>query len=71
LKNTNQSKKIKRGDDEIMKVFKFKTISAANKKKSCMKRMYGYTPSVFKVRNINSNKKTFVVVKPSGLKRVR
>lgn len=53
-----------------MKIFKYKIKSQATKKQKSMKRLYGYTPSIFKVRNPKKRTIGYVVVKPIGLKKL-
>jgi hypothetical protein len=53
-----------------MRVFQYKTVSQANKKRSSMKKAYGYTPTLIKVRTPRTHKRAYLVVKPSGLKRI-
>ena len=46
----------------------YKSQSLAEKKARAMKKKYGYRPEVFKVTG--KGKKRFVVVEPSGLKKI-
>lgn len=53
-----------------MRVFRFRTVSNARHKAQAMKRAYGYTPRVFKETNRRTRKSMYVVVKPTGLRRI-
>ena len=50
----------------------FKNLTGAKKKAKCMKKMYGYEPSIFKVTHPKSGKKvlSYSVVEPKNLGRI-
>lgn len=54
-----------------MKVYKYKSKVQATKKQRSMKRLYGYTPTVFRVKTRKRKIAGYVVVKPTGLRKVR
>jgi hypothetical protein len=49
----------------------FRKLVNARERQHQMKRLYGYTPSIFKITHHRSRKVKYVVVKPKGIKRIR
>ena len=53
------------------KVYKYASMNLARKKVKSMKKMYGYAPKIFKVKNKCQRRILhYAVVKPFGLRRV-
>jgi len=42
----------------------------AKKKQKAIKKLYGYSPSILKERNQKTGKVKYIVIKPTGLKRI-
>ena len=54
-----------------MKIYHYKHKTQAQKKQNSMKRSYGYTPKILKVKTPHKRLVRYLVVKPVGLRRLR
>tara|TARA_R100000750_G_C2265139_1_gene65307 strand:- start:105 stop:275 length:171 start_codon:yes stop_codon:yes gene_type:complete len=49
---------------------KFASLHVARKRAKSFKRVYGYTPQVFKITDPITGRTKYVIVRPSGLSRI-
>jgi len=52
------------------KELNFSKLSEAKKKVTQMKKMYGYTPKIFKINSSKTKSCKYIIAKPTGLKKV-
>lgn len=55
----------------MYEIFTFRKVNNAQAKVKWMKKRYGYTPRIIKIRKYGTKNWKFVVVKPKGLRRIR
>jgi hypothetical protein len=57
------------GSRNSFREFEFDNLKDAKEKVKVMKKLYGYTPSIFRIKNRLGNRK-FILIEPYGLAKI-